>query len=99
MLMNHIDPEAVVVGMAVTIGVHFPINTVIDFWPPTVPPENWGHVRRHWLIAHSARSVVALAAFGLLVAATTRREHQGNCAATGSWRTADAPTPLDSLGD
>lgn len=62
-----------VVGMAITIGVHFPMNAMIDTWLPTTPPDDWEQVRRQWVIAHSARSVLAVAAFGLLLVATPSR--------------------------
>jgi len=66
--------SCLVVGMAITIGVHFPMNAMIDTWLPTTPPNEWEQVRRQWIIAHSARSVLAVAAFGLLVAAPRSRE-------------------------
>jgi uncharacterized membrane protein len=86
-----------IVGMAVTIGVHFPMNTAIDTWSPTAPPDNWEQVRRQWLIAHSARSVLALTAFGLLVVAATRRERRGNGRPPIAGEQRMPHTPLDSL--
>lgn len=79
-----------VVGMAITIGVHFPMNAMIDTWLPTTPPDDWEQVRRQWVIAHSARSVLAVAAFGLLVAAPSRRGAPKRLSATHSLRTASS---------
>jgi hypothetical protein len=50
----------------------------------TLPPDDWEQVRGRWLIAHFVRSVLALAAFVLLVTAATGRETRKD------WSAADA---------
>ena len=60
-------------GMVLTVAVHFPLNAEIDTWAPVAPPANWDQVHDRWLLAHGVRSVLALAAFLLLVATTTVR--------------------------
>lgn len=64
-----------VLGMVVTVGVHFPINAVVDSWSPAAPPVDWAQVRDRWVLAHAARSVLALAGFALLVVAAS--SHRG----------------------
>lgn len=81
------------VGMAITVMVHFPMNAAIDSWPPTMPPEGWERVRHDWLVAHSVRSVLAVAAFGLLIAAPRTRERgwPGRFSGVRDERTPHAP--------
>lgn len=55
-----------VAAMAVTVIVHFPINAEILAWSPTAPPADWPQVRDRWSAAHTARTLLALAGFGLL---------------------------------
>jgi hypothetical protein len=63
--------SCLVLGMIITVGVHFPLNATIDTWPPATPPADWEQVRDRWLLAHGVRSVLSLAAFVLLVMAAT----------------------------
>ena len=53
---------------------HFPINAMIDTWVDGRATGHWEQVRDHWVLAHAARSVLALAAFTLpvVLAGTTR---------------------------
>lgn len=64
------------VGLLVTVIVHFPINEQIMTWQPDAPPADWKDLRARWLTAHAVRTVVATAGFALLVVAfsTRRRE-------------------------
>lgn len=73
-----------VVGMIVTLGVHFPLNAEIDSWEPTLPPAEWELVRDRWLLAHAVRSVLALVVFVLLVAAATGAGSAGDSSPSGS---------------
>lgn len=63
-------------GMVVTVGLHFPMNAVIDTWSSTAPPGEWEQMRRDWLVAHTVRSVLAVAAFVLLATAATKGERR-----------------------
>jgi len=60
-------------GFIVTVVVHFPINAEIATWQPADPPANWQQFRDRWLTAHAVRTVLAVAAFALLVIADPRR--------------------------
>lgn len=62
-----------VIGMLVTVLVHFPINDEIMTWQPSAPPADWQERRDGWLIAHAVRTVIAMAGFVLLVVAATLR--------------------------
>ncbi|MDQ4038015.1 MAG: DUF1772 domain-containing protein [Actinomycetota bacterium] len=62
-----------VVGLLVTVVVHFPINDQIMSWQPAAPPADWQDVRAEWLTAHAVRTVSAMAGFVLLVLAFTQR--------------------------
>jgi len=44
------------VGLLVTVVVHFPINDVIMTWQPDAPPADWQDVRGRWLTAHASPS-------------------------------------------
>ncbi len=57
------------VGMLVTVIVHFPINDEIMTWQPTAPPADWQDLRAQWLTAHAVRTWFAVAGFVLLVLA------------------------------
>jgi len=61
------------VGLLVTVVVHFPINDVIMTWQLDVPPTDWQDLRARWLTAHAVRTGVAVAGFVLLVLALSRR--------------------------
>ena len=55
-----------VAAMGVTVLVHFPINAEILTWSPTAPPAEWLQLRDRWSTAHSVRTLLAVAGFGLL---------------------------------
>lgn len=61
-----------VIGLLVTVVVHFPINAQIATWQPAAPPADWQQLRGRWLAAHAVRTVFAVAGFALLVAAGSR---------------------------
>ncbi len=63
-----------VVGLLVTVVVHFPINDEIMSWQPAAPPVDWQDLRSSWLTAHAARTVFAVAGFALLVLAIPGRQ-------------------------
>ncbi|MFC5830920.1 anthrone oxygenase family protein [Nonomuraea insulae] len=52
-----------------TLIVNLPINGDQAGWSVTAPPPNWADIRDRWQIAHAARTVAAVLAFALLVAA------------------------------
>jgi hypothetical protein len=64
-----------VLGLAVTVVVHFPINTEIATWSAVAPPAGWESLRDRWSAAHTARTVLSVAAFALLLGAA-RAEHR-----------------------
>ncbi len=57
------------VGLIVTLVVHFPINEAIATWEPTTPPTDSQHLRDRWLVAHTVRATSVVAALGLLTLA------------------------------
>ncbi len=65
-----------VVGLLVTVVVHFPINDQIISWQSAAPPSDWQDVRAEWLTAHVVRTVFALSGFVLLVLAFTSRQRE-----------------------
>ena len=69
-----------IVGLIVTVIVHFPINAEIATWQPAAPPADWQQLRSRWLTAHAVRTALAVAGFTLLVIAGPRR---GRTAASG----------------
>jgi len=64
------------VGMLVTVIVHFPINDQIMTWQPDAPPADWQDARARWLIAHAVRTWAAAAGFVLLVLAFSGRRRE-----------------------
>ncbi len=71
------------VGMLVTVFVHFPINAQIMMWQPDAPPADWQDLRARWLTAHVVRTWVALASFVLLVVAFSSRQRETAVVAAG----------------
>jgi uncharacterized membrane protein len=70
--------------LALTLVVNLPINADQLDWNAQAPPADWATVRDHWQIAHGARTVAAVFAFGALIANATRTSN-------GTRRT--TPTP------
>jgi uncharacterized membrane protein len=62
-----------VIGLVVTVVVHFPINAEIATWQPADPPADWQQFRDRWLAAHAVRTIFAVAGFALLVACCRQR--------------------------
>jgi Domain of unknown function (DUF1772) len=58
---------SLIVGLVITLGVHFPINDEIRDWSPLNVPADWEEVRRRWRTANLVRSVAAMVGFVLLV--------------------------------
>jgi uncharacterized membrane protein len=56
-----------------TLVVNLPINSDQADWVVKAPPADWADVRDRWQIAHLARTVAAVVAFGLLIGARERR--------------------------
>jgi uncharacterized membrane protein len=52
-----------------TLIVNLPINGDQAGWSVTAPPADWAGIRDRWQIAHAVRTVAAVLAFALLVAA------------------------------
>lgn len=67
-----------ILGLLVTVVVHFPINAEIMTWRPAAPPVDWQQLRDRWLAAHAVRTVLAVTGFVLL-------------AASGPWRRMELP--------
>ena len=61
------------VGLVVTVAVHFPINAEIATWQPAAASADWHQVQQRWLAAHAVRTVAAVAGFVLLVVVGPRR--------------------------
>jgi hypothetical protein len=59
-----------VVVFAVTLAVNLPINSDQSSWVVQQPPPDWAAVRDRWQLAHLIRTVAAVLAFGLLIAAS-----------------------------
>lgn len=66
------------IGLLVTLAVHFPINADIATWQVQAPPADWQQVRDRWLSAHALRSVLAIAGFAVLVVSYRRQEIEPN---------------------
>ncbi|GLZ05668.1 hypothetical protein Acsp03_31340 [Actinomadura sp. NBRC 104412] len=56
-------------SLLVTLAVNGPINVEQLGWNAAAPPADWADVRDLWQIAHAARTVMIVAAFGCLVEA------------------------------
>lgn len=39
----------VIIGLAITLTIHFPINDQILTWSPETPPADWEQLRDRWL--------------------------------------------------
>ncbi|WP_343965622.1 DUF1772 domain-containing protein [Kribbella koreensis] len=52
---------------ALTLVVNLPINHDQTGWSVQNPPADWAEVRDRWQLAHLARTVAAIGAFGLLI--------------------------------
>jgi len=57
-----------VVGFAVTVWVHFPINAQIMGWSAEAPPEQWAQLAARWGRAHDFRTLFSVLGFFLLSA-------------------------------
>ena len=64
------------VGLLVTVVVHFPVNDQIMTWQPDAPPADWQDLRTRWLVAHAVRTWVAVAGFVLLVFAVSMQRRE-----------------------
>lgn len=56
-------------GFVNGVLVNLPINGDQVGWSVTAPPAGWADIRDRWQIAHAVRTVAAVLAFALLVAA------------------------------
>lgn len=63
-----------IIGLVVTVVVHFPINAEIATWQQAAPPGDWQQLRDQWLAAHAVRTVLAVAGFTILVAGYRGRQ-------------------------
>ncbi|MER7249358.1 DUF1772 domain-containing protein [Kribbella sp. NPDC000426] len=59
-----------VVVFATTFAINLPINSDQTAWSVQSPPSDWADVRDRWQVAHAIRTVAAVLAFGLLIAAS-----------------------------
>lgn len=60
------------IGLGITVIVHFPINAEIATWRSDAPPADWQQIRDRWLAAHTIRTAFAVSGFALLVSAQRR---------------------------
>ncbi|MDX6259298.1 MAG: hypothetical protein QOH84_986 [Kribbellaceae bacterium] len=58
--------------VVLTLVVNLPINHDQAGWVVQSPPADWADVRDRWQLAHLARTVAALVAFGLLIGGARR---------------------------
>lgn len=63
-----------IAGLAITLTVHFPINDQVIAWSPTSPPAEWRLVLDRWRASNNIRTVMAIAAFVLLLIPTLARQ-------------------------
>lgn len=56
-----------VLGMLVTVVVHFPINAAFMSMDPAALPDGFHDLAVRWLAAHGVRSVLTVAAFAAVV--------------------------------
>ncbi len=56
-----------VVGFAITVWVHFPINAEIMGWSAEAPPEEWAQLAANCSRAHGLRTLLSVLGFGLLL--------------------------------
>ena len=57
-----------VVGIAITVWVHFPINAQIMGWSAEAPPQGWAQLAANWRRAHDLRTLFGVLGFCLLLA-------------------------------
>ena len=57
-----------VVGFAITVWGHFPINAQVMGWSAEAPPEEWAQLAEKWRRAHDLRTFFGVLGFGLLLA-------------------------------
>jgi uncharacterized membrane protein len=60
-----------VVGFAITIFGHFPINARIMAWPVEGPPEQWSQLAADWRLAHDLRTLLGVVGFCVLLASAS----------------------------
>ena len=65
--------SCLLIGLAVTVVVHLPINAEIATWRPATPPADWQGARDRWLAAHAVRSALTLVGLALLLIARLGR--------------------------
>ena len=61
-----------VVGFAITVWGHFPINAQIMRWSAEAPPEEWAQTAADWRRAHDLRTLLGVLGFGLLLASSLK---------------------------
>ena len=60
-----------VVGFAITVFGHFPINAQIMGWSVEGPPERWAQPAAEWRLAHDLRTLLGVVGFCVLLAGAT----------------------------
>jgi uncharacterized membrane protein len=56
------------VTLYITVGIEVPIDNQIKQWTGSTVPAEWGAIRSHWELFHTARTFTSLASFGLFAA-------------------------------
>lgn len=58
---------SIILGLAITLTIHFPINDQVLSWSPGAPPPDWRQLLDHWETGNTLRTATAITAFGLLL--------------------------------
>ena len=61
-----------VVGFAITVWGHFPINAQVMDWSAEAPPKEWAQTAAGWRRAHDLRTLLGVLGFGLLLASSLK---------------------------
>ncbi|HEX2443019.1 MAG TPA: DUF1772 domain-containing protein [Vicinamibacterales bacterium] len=63
-----------ILGAAITMRGHFPINERVKTWSAAAPPVDWAAVQERWRQYHDARTIVVVLGFTLLILGTRVRD-------------------------
>jgi Domain of unknown function (DUF1772) len=63
-----------ILGAAITVGGHFPINERVKTWSVAAPPIDWATMQDRWRQYHDARTIVVVLGFTLLILGTRVRD-------------------------
>ena len=63
-----------ILGAAITVRGHFPINEHLKTWAVAAPPVEWAAVQERWRRYHDARTIVVVLGFTLVILGTRVRD-------------------------